>query len=97
MVDNASSTSQESCCWSFKSDTSTDETDGHFYGLHVAYDNLAETESEKRRVARLICSMAAYIVDNSFVFVDPLTGNRTTVCASIYSCQHAALLASFSF
>jgi hypothetical protein len=66
------------CCWSFKSDTSTDETDGHFYGLHIAYDDLAQTEPEKVRVARLICNTASYIVDGGFNFIDPLTGNRTT-------------------
>eukprot|EP01049_Picozoa_sp_SAG25_P008797 SAG25_NODE_821_length_5214_cov_2.405670_3_plen_480_part_00 len=66
------------CCWSWKSDTSTDETDGHYFGLHVAYDLLAETPVEKRRVATLLCDMTAYIVDADFIFIDPLTGNRTT-------------------
>ncbi len=98
-----------SCCWSFKADTSTDETgpaqptitpsyhcsififgielrlrrstfgpDGHFYGLHLAYDKLANNEDEKLRVARLLCNAAAYIVDHGFIYVDPLTGNRTS-------------------
>jgi hypothetical protein len=82
MVDNtttaASPSPDSDCCWSFKSDTSTDETDGHMYGLQVAYDHLAETAHEKLRVGRLICSMVAYIVENGFLFIDPLTGNRTT-------------------
>jgi hypothetical protein len=68
----------ERCCWSFKADTSTDETDGHFYALHLAYDELAETEAERIRVARLMCNLASYIVDGGYVYIDPLTGNRTT-------------------
>eukprot|EP00040_Diaphanoeca_grandis_P025094 m.138576 g.138576 ORF g.138576 m.138576 type:complete len:931 (+) comp30003_c0_seq3:3-2795(+) len=67
-----------SCCWSFKSDTSTDETDGHFYALHIAYDNLAQSEIDKVRIARLICNAASYIVDGGLNYIDPLTHNRTT-------------------
>ena len=52
--------------------------DGHFYGLHLAYDVLANNEHEKLRAARLLCNAAAYIVDHDFVYVDPLTGNRTS-------------------
>ena len=52
--------------------------DGHFYGLHLAYDILANNEDEKLRAARLLCNAAAYIVDHEFVYVDPLTGNRTS-------------------
>jgi hypothetical protein len=68
----------DKCCWTFKSDTSTDETDGHFYGIHLAYDHLAETEQDQLRAAAMICNMASYIVDHGFVYLDPLTGNRTT-------------------
>eukprot|EP01043_Picozoa_sp_COSAG02_P078336 COSAG02_NODE_17585_length_993_cov_1.204698_1_plen_139_part_10 len=52
--------------------------DGHFYGLHLAYDILANNEDEKLRAARLLCNAAAYIVDHDFIYVDPLTGNRTS-------------------
>lgn len=52
--------------------------DGHFYGLHLAYDILANNEYEKLRAARLLCNAAAYIVDHEFVYMDPLTGNRTS-------------------
>lgn len=50
------------CCWSFKADTSTDETDGHFYALHLAYDELAETEEERIRIGRLLCNLASSVV-----------------------------------
>ena len=101
-------TDPEACCWTFKSDTSTDEvrnalllaalgfsltldalpsqTDGHFFSLQLAYDRLATTEHEKLRAARLLCNMAGRIVDHGLVYVDPLTGNRTTWGCKILPC-----------
>lgn len=67
----------DGCCWTWKGDTSTDETDGHFYGLALAHDSLAETDAERARIARLICAMTSYIVDNKFMYVD-VTGYNTT-------------------
>lgn len=76
-IDGDSQVDGESgCCWSFKSDTSTDETDGHFYALSLAYDELAYTEAEKVRLASLLCDATSYMVDNGMVYIDPLTGNR---------------------
>jgi hypothetical protein len=44
----------------------------------LAYDLLAQNEAEKVRIARLLCDTTSYIVDHDFVFIDPLTGNRTS-------------------
>lgn len=85
-------TNNKQCCWSFKSDTSTDETDGHFYGLQLAYDHLATTEREKVRAARLLCDMTSYIVDHGFLYIDPLTGNRTTWYGRRLGCNTRLLL-----
>ena len=54
------------------------QTDGHFFSLQLAYDRLATTEHERLRAARLLCNMAGRIVDHGLVYIDPLTGNRTT-------------------
>ena len=66
------------CCWTWKRDTSSDEVTAHFFVLALAHERLARTDAERARVARLVCSTAAYIVDGGYVFVDPVSGNGTS-------------------
>lgn len=66
------------CCWQWKRDTSSDEVDGHIASFAVAHSLLAETADEQARLARTLCATVQYIVDGGFVYIDPITGNRTT-------------------
>ena len=66
------------CCWVWKRDTSSDEVDGHVASFAVAHALLAETPAEKARLASTLCATVQYIVDGGLVYIDPLTGNRTT-------------------
>eukprot|EP01052_Picozoa_sp_SAG31_P033197 SAG31_NODE_3721_length_3950_cov_2.867048_2_plen_127_part_00 len=70
----------ENCCWQWKRDTSSDEVDGHVAAFAVAHSLLAETAGEKARLARTLCATVQYIVDGGLVYIDPVTGNRTTWC-----------------
>ena len=68
----------DSCCWVWKRDTSSDEVTGHIFGLLVAHQLLAQTDSERARVAHLLCDTVNYIVDGGFDFIDPISKQRTS-------------------
>jgi hypothetical protein len=70
--------SKDTCCWEWKRDTSSDEVTGHFFTLFAAYEHLAETSSEKRRVANLLCDTAGYLVDGGLKFIDPISKKGTS-------------------
>ena len=44
----------------------------------MAHAVLAVTAQEKARLARPLCATVQYIVDGGLVYIDPVTGNRTT-------------------
>jgi len=50
-------------CW--KSDTSKDELVGHYFGLPIYYDLVAD-ESEKETIRTLIADLTDYVADNGF-------------------------------
>lgn len=56
--------------WYFKTDTSSDELDGHFFFYGLYYDLVADTEEEKERVREVVRDLAAHLVDHGFYLVD---------------------------
>ena len=56
--------------WYWKSDTSSDELDGHywFYGLY--YDLVADTEEEKQRVRDVVAAITDHLIAHDFALVD---------------------------
>jgi hypothetical protein len=64
------------CCWTWKTDASSDEVTGHMTGLNQMYRHVAATPAEKLRVGKLLCKMMARIVDSNYVLLD-FTGKRT--------------------
>jgi hypothetical protein len=62
--------------WLWKGDTSSDETTGHFwaYGL---YHDLAADAATKPRVVELARRQMNHIMENGYLFVDPIDGQHT--------------------
>jgi len=56
--------------WYWKSDTSSDELDGHFFFYGVYYDLAATTEEEKRRVREQVAAIADHLIDHGFRLID---------------------------
>ena len=56
--------------WYWKSDTSSDELDGHFFFYGVYYDLAAKSEQEKDRVREQVAAIADHIIDHGFTLVD---------------------------
>lgn len=61
----------------WKDDTSSDETDGHFFGYPLYYDLCADTPAQKAEVADHALAIASYILDNGYKLID-LDGKETT-------------------
>jgi hypothetical protein len=60
----------------WKDDTSSDETDGHFFGYPVFYDLCAKDDAEREMLAEHAGALARYIVEGGFKLID-LDGERT--------------------
>lgn len=56
--------------WFWKSDTSSDELDGHFFFYGIYYDHCAETEEEKAEVREVVGRVAGHLADHDFQLVD---------------------------
>jgi hypothetical protein len=56
--------------WYWKSDTSSDELDGHFFFYPLYHDLCAETEAEKGRVREVVRDLADHLVAHDFSLVD---------------------------
>ncbi len=56
--------------WYWKSDTSSDELDGHYFFYATYYDLVAETEQEKERVREVVQRITDHLVDHDFQLVD---------------------------
>jgi len=65
----------EDDAWEWKGDTSSDETDAHFYATAIFHDLVAEGE-EKARAKEHLARLAGHIVDNGWVLRD-LDGKPT--------------------
>ncbi len=56
--------------WYWKSDTSSDELDGHFFFYAAYYDHVARTEEEKREVREHVAAIADHLLVHSYSLVD---------------------------
>lgn len=56
--------------WYWKSDTSSDELDGHYFFYPAYYDCVAETEEEKERVREVVRDLTDHIIEHDFNLVD---------------------------
>ena len=56
--------------WYWKSDTSSDELDGHFFFYALYYDLVASTSEEKQRVREQVAAIADHLLDHNFRLVD---------------------------
>jgi hypothetical protein len=56
--------------WYWKSDTSSDELDGHYFFYALYYDLVAKTEQERRRVREQVAAMTDHLIDHGFQLVD---------------------------
>lgn len=56
--------------WYWKSDTSSDELDGHFFLYPLYFEFCADTDSEKDRVRTVVKALADHLLDHGFNLVD---------------------------
>jgi len=56
--------------WYWKSDTSSDELDGHYFFYPAYYDHVADTEEEKERVREVVRSLTDHLIEHDFNLVD---------------------------
>ncbi|MCC6489921.1 MAG: hypothetical protein IT364_20700 [Candidatus Hydrogenedentes bacterium] len=54
----------------YKTDTSSDELDGHYYFYALYYDLVAETPEEKERVREIVRNLTDHLARNDFQLVD---------------------------
>ena len=56
--------------WYWKSDTSSDELDGHYFFYPLYFDFCADTESEKERVRDVVRQITDHLLTHGFVLID---------------------------
>jgi hypothetical protein len=56
--------------WFWKSDTSSDELDGHYFFYPLYYDFCADTEEEKARVREVVRDVTDHLLTHDFVLMD---------------------------
>lgn len=56
--------------WYWKSDSSSDELDGHFFGFATYYDHVCETETQKDSVREAVRRIIDHILAHGFNLVD---------------------------
>ena len=56
--------------WYWKSDTSSDELDGHYFFYPLYHDLCAETESEKQRVREVVRDLTDHLIAHEFNLTD---------------------------
>lgn len=56
--------------WFWKSDTSSDELDGHYFFYPLYYDFCAETAEEKDRVREVVRDITDHLLEHRFVLID---------------------------
>lgn len=61
----------------WKSDTSSDEIDGHFFAFYAYWEHIAKNDpKEAKRIKKQISTLMNYIVDNNYQLID-WDGKRT--------------------
>ena len=56
--------------WYWKTDTSSDELDGHYFMYAVYYDLVADTEAEKKRVRDVVAAVTDHLLAHDYQLVD---------------------------
>jgi hypothetical protein len=56
--------------WFWKSDTSSDELDGHYFFYPLYYDLCAETDAERERVRDVVRQITDHLLAHRFVLID---------------------------
>jgi len=56
--------------WYWKTDTSSDELDGHYFFYALYYDLVAETPQEKEDVRKVVRAITDHLLDHDFKLVD---------------------------
>jgi len=56
--------------WYWKTDTSSDELDGHFFFYGLYYDLVAETDAERGAVKEHVAAIADHLIEHDFQLVD---------------------------
>ncbi len=56
--------------WFWKSDTSSDELDGHYFFYPLYYDLVAESAEEKERVREVVRDLTDHLIQHDFNLVD---------------------------
>ncbi len=56
--------------WFWKSDTSSDELDGHFFFYPLYFDFCAETDAEKERVREVVRAVTDHLLAHGLVLID---------------------------
>jgi len=56
--------------WFWKSDTSSDELDGHYFFYPLYHDLVADTEEEKNRVREVVRDLTDHMIEHDFCLMD---------------------------
>jgi hypothetical protein len=56
--------------WYWKSDTSSDELDGHYFFYPLYFDLCADTDSERERVREVVRDITDHLMTHGFVLID---------------------------
>lgn len=56
--------------WYWKTDTSSDELDGHYFLYALYHDLVAETPEEKARVKQVVFDVTSHLVEHNYQLVD---------------------------
>jgi len=56
--------------WYWKSDTSSDELDGHYFFYPAYYDLVADTEDERERVREVVRDLTDHLIQHGYNLVD---------------------------
>jgi hypothetical protein len=56
--------------WYWKTDTSSDELDGHYFFYALFYDLVASTEEEKRTARDVVDRVTTHLIENNYSLID---------------------------
>lgn len=56
--------------WFWKSDTSSDELDGHYFFYGLYHEHCAKTDSEKERVREVVRDLTNHLLEHDFVLME---------------------------
>ncbi len=56
--------------WYWKTDTSSDELDGHYFFYALYYDLVAESEQEKQQVRQVVDRVTSHLISHDYALVD---------------------------